>query len=145
MGKTKAVEGEVLQQAPGRPLLYKTAEDMEVIINAYFEDCKKRDVPFTVSGLADELDMDRRTLLDYSKRDEFLPTIKRAKRKVERHLEERMLASNGIVAGVIFNAKNNFGWVDKTEVDNNVKVVQPIVGGLAKAELDEGDDANNDD
>lgn len=143
--KTKSVEGEIVAKHPGgRPLLYKTPEDMERVIDAYFADCVQRDVPFTISGLADELDMDRKTLLNYSKRDKFLPTIKRAKRKVERHLEERMLASNGIVAGVIFNAKNNFGWVDKQEIDNKHEIVQPIVGGLAKKQLDDEQDRIDD-
>jgi hypothetical protein len=36
-----------------------------------------------------------------------------------------MLGSSGVVAGVIFNAKNNFGWVDKTESDVNLNTPTP--------------------
>lgn len=127
---------------------------MQAVIDAYFAECDPHvvehqffqkmkngqhklktmekistQVPYTMSGLAEALDMDRRTLVDYAHKDEFLPTIKKARRKVEVYVERLMLASNGVVAGVIFNAKNNFGWVDKTEQDVNVRTPQPLLAG----------------
>jgi len=60
--------------------------------------------------------MDRRTLLNYSKDDKFFPTIKKAKRKIEAYLEEKLVTDGG--TGIIFNLKNNYGWKDKQETVN---------------------------
>ena len=35
------------------------------------------------------------------------------------------------------------GYIEKSEQDQNINLVQPIVGGLAKAELDEGDEQDS--
>jgi len=109
--------------AGGRPLKYKTVEEMQAIIDAYFAEdgnayMKAGDAMIynpTMAGLAYELDLSRQGLLDYSNRDEFLDAIKRARAKVEIHLEQRL--GGNAVTGTIFNLKNNFGWKDKTETE----------------------------
>jgi len=101
----------------GRPLIFKSAEELQTAIDAYFAKCDKLNEPYTISGLAYDMGIDRKTLLNYSKRDEFFPTIKKARDKVEVYVEKLMLKSSGVVAGVIFNAKNNFDWKDKSEVE----------------------------
>jgi hypothetical protein len=101
----------------GRPLKFTSPEVMQAAIDDYFTKCDDNHEPYTMSGLAYELDMDRRSLLNYSKKDDFLPTIKKARNRVEVSVEKLMLKSSGVVAGVIFNAKNNFDWRDKTEQD----------------------------
>ena len=106
-----------------RPVLYKTPEQMQEVIDAYFQantfetehGIVKR---YTMSGLANALGMARQSLCNYAQKDEFLDTVKRARAEVEECLEQH-LYGNG-VAGVIFNLKNNFGWKDKTEQDINV-------------------------
>ena len=70
-----------------------------------------------MSGLAVSLGIDRRTLLNYSNKEEFFPTIKAARDKVEADVEERMNDEQTFTPGLIFNAKNNFGWKDGTEQD----------------------------
>lgn len=106
----------------GRPAKFKNAAEMQAAIDYYFEDCKERKAPLTMSGLALALGFEsRQSLVDYKSRgDEFSDTIKEARKKVEMSVEERMLSSTGVVAGVIFNAKNNFGWRDKQEIDQTV-------------------------
>lgn len=49
-----------------------------------------------------------------------------------------MLASSGVVAGIIFNAKNNFGWVDKTEQALTVNTEKPMLGAAVQLEPDDG-------
>ena len=100
-----------------RPKIYTSVEVMEKDIKKYFDECDKKDKPYTMSGLAYALDMDRRTLLNYSKNEQFFLTIKKAKQKVEQQLEENLyrLGNN---SGIIFNLKNNFGWIDKIESNN---------------------------
>lgn len=101
----------------GRPKIYQNVEDMQRDIDAYFDYCDKTSKPYTICGLANALDIDRKTLLNYSKDEEFFHTIKKAKQKVQQELEENLyrLGNN---SGIIFNLKNNFGWKDKLEVQN---------------------------
>lgn len=105
----------------GHPPKFTSAEDLQAAIDAYFDKCDEKHEPYTMSGLAYDLDMDRKTLLNYSKKDEFFHTVKKARNKVEVSVEKLMLKSSGVVAGVIFNAKNNFDWKDKKEEDINLK------------------------
>lgn len=122
-----------MKHAGGRPLLYKTAEDMQKVIDEYFDYCDNRikeihdkegstvaitvPEPYTMSGLAYALGMDRRSIIEYKNRDEFFPTIKRARSKVERDVERRLLEGTNGATGAIFNLKNNFGWRDQRDVD----------------------------
>ena len=101
----------------GRPLKYKSVAEMQKAIDRYFDTCDKEGRPYTVTGLAMELDLDRRSLVNYSERDEFFPTIKKAKARVEQYIEEHMYSAN--VTGLIFNLKNNFGWVDRQEIEQH--------------------------
>ena len=115
----------------GRPPLYNSAEEMDSLIEEYFNDPSVMfvngdgQVIFrpTMAGLAYHLGMDRRSLLNYSKKEEFFPSIKRAKDRVEAALEANLY--NNSVTGTIFNLKNNFGWVDKTEQERYGKGGEP--------------------
>ena len=119
----------------GRPLIFKSPEDLEQKIEEYFTYCDNRirhvfdkksgsvievidPEPYTMSGLAYALGIDRDTLLNYSKKEEFFGTLKKAKDKVHSDVERRLMESNP--TGAIFNLKNNFGWKDRTEVEATV-------------------------
>lgn len=102
----------------GRPHKYENVEDMERAIEEYFMRCDTDGLPYTVSGLALALGMTRETLLRYEEKDSFSDTIKKAKQKIEEYVETRLFVS-GIATGVIFNLKNNFGWKDKQEIEQN--------------------------
>ena len=107
----------------GRPLKYKTVKALKEAIDKYFNDeeekaAEKDKLPiFTMSGLAYAMGIDRKTLLSYSHKDEFLPTIKNARERVEQQMEHNMLSGSGSTTGYIFSFKNNFGWNDKTEME----------------------------
>ncbi|MGG4217303.1 terminase small subunit [Paenibacillus jamilae] len=110
----------------GRPLKFQSVEELQIKIDDYFESCHNDagDLirPYTITGLALALDTSRKVLLDYEKRDDdYSYTIKKAKLKIENFAEESLFTSKQ-TAGVIFNLKNNYGWVDKQEskVDANV-------------------------
>lgn len=100
-----------------RPKIYTSIKEMENDIEKYFVECDEKEKPYTMSGLAYSLDMDRRTLLNYSKDEKFFPTIKKAREKVEQQLEENALTGKANATFTIFNLKNNFNWQDKTEVE----------------------------
>lgn len=106
--------GEVEKHAGGRPLKYKNLEEIQPLIDAYFINTPVTQQ--TITGLALALDTDRVTLINYGKRDEFFNAIKTAKTKVENAYELSLRVRGS--AGDIFGLKN-FGWTDKTEVENS--------------------------
>lgn len=112
-------------------LIYKSVDELQEAIDSYFQSKRKETdsgIVFrpTLTGLAIALGIDRKTLYNYSRRDDYFPTIKRAKDIVEEALEENLYGNS--VTGTIFNLKNNFGWVDKYENDNNDKLTVTIAG-----------------
>jgi len=102
----------------GRPRKFNSPEEMQALMDAYFDKCEdeERGEPPTVTGLCLALDIDKATLLNYEKREEFLYTVKKAKLRIEKYLELSLFRT-AQVAGIIFNLKENFGWKDKSEVD----------------------------
>ena len=101
--------------AGGRPQYYKTPEDLQAAIDAYFAD---PDCDFTITGLAIDCGFEsRQSFYDYEKMDEFSYIIKKARAFVERAYEKKL--SSNTVTGAIFALKN-MGWKDKSEVDQTV-------------------------
>lgn len=96
--------------AGGRPLKYKTPEEMQTAIDTYFKTAEKP----TVCGLALELGFcDRSSILDYQAKNKFFPTIKKAKMRIQKYYEEYLTGHNA--AGPIFALKN-FGWRDTRDI-----------------------------
>ena len=115
-----------------RPKLYDDVKKLQKDIDKYFKMCDEKEKPYTMSGLALSLGMDRRSLLRYEELyDEFCPTVKKAKQRVEAQLEENLyrLGNN---SGVIFNLKNNFNWKDKMEVETNKEQLNKVEELLTK-------------
>lgn len=106
------------KHAGGRPPKYTNKEELEKKINEYFNQCDRDNDPYTVTGLALALDIDRRTLLNYGEKEEFFPTIKKAKLRVENYLEKRLIKDSS-TTGIIFNLKNNYDWKDKQEIEHS--------------------------
>ena len=138
----------------GRPLKYKTAEQLQAAIDEYFTYCDNRiqqvyskklgevieiinPEPYTMAGLAYAIGMDRTSLFNYSKREQFFDTIKRARDKVQTDVERRLMED--APTGAIFNLKNNFGYVDQKQIDAKVEQVTPILGGNTKGDINEGE------
>lgn len=112
----------------GRPLKFDDVKELEKKIDEYFKDESNK--PYTITDLAVWLDCDRKTLTNYEKRDDFFPTIKRAKTKIEAEIEKCALLGLYNPTFSIFNMKNNFGWQDKHEVDttssNRVQIINDL-------------------
>ncbi len=121
----------------GQPPKYTDPEVVAEIIEEYFNNCTythpdtKQEISRpTMGGLAIALDMDRRSLLNYSKKKKFFPTIKKARDRVEEALERNLYSQS--VAGTIFNLKNNFGWKDKQETEHTVNGLGELLGQLTE-------------
>jgi hypothetical protein len=109
----------------GQPMAFKTVKELEERVDSFFtsddaflinykEGVEERTFAPTISGLALHLGVDRRTIVNYSNKEEYFPTIKKARARIEAHLEKKLFGNN--VTGLIFNLKNNFDWKDKSEV-----------------------------
>lgn len=133
----------------GRPLKFKTVEELQAAIDEYFDYCDNRTrkvwkektqeellisdpAPYTMSGLARRLGISRRTLVNYTHKKKFFPTIRDARARVEEDVETRLMETRN-ERGAQFNLKNNFGWVDKNETDLTTKGKPiPLLGGITK-------------
>jgi len=135
------------KHAGGRPLIFKSVEELSKKIDEYFDYCDNRLVqgydnktneqfayispePYTMSGLAYYLGIDRKTLINYCDKNEFFHTVKKARDRVEMDIDRRLNDKREFTPGLIFNLKNNFDWKDKTEVDNNIRIPKPILDDL---------------
>jgi hypothetical protein len=130
----------------GRPLKFKTVEELKIKIDAYFESCyitvkdekgmfyKKNIRPLTVTGLAVALKCDRDTLLNYSKNEDFFGTIHEAKTLIQQFAEESLWQPK-ITAGIIFNLKNNWGWKEKSEIETINHNINESIENLTDTEL----------
>ena len=109
----------------GQPMAFKTTGELEEKVESFFtsEDAyiinekdgvEEKIFAPTISGLALHLGVDRRTIVNYSNKEEYFPTIKKARARIEAHLEKKLFGNN--VTGLIFNLKNNFDWKEKSEV-----------------------------
>lgn len=108
----------------GRPLNFKSVEELQQKIDNYFNSCDEENEPITITGLALALDTTRETLCDYEEKDEFSDTVKRAKLRVHNAYEKRLVRRGN--SGDIFALKN-FGWKDKSEVDNTINLKNALV------------------
>lgn len=121
-----------LKNKGGRPLKFKTVEELQKAVDEYFIWCDNRTkkiwiektqsealvsdpAPYTMSGLARRLDLSRKSLINYKRRTKYLHTIKEARMRVHEDVETRLMDKGGV--GPIFNLKNNFGWKDESRQD----------------------------
>jgi hypothetical protein len=114
------VGSDVQKHAGGRPLKFKSPEEMEEKGLAYFKECEEKKELITITGLALALDTNRQTLCSYEDNDEFADTIKRLKGMVEHSYEKRMWTSNNPAAGIF--CLKNLGWTDRQDIDINAKL-----------------------
>ena len=119
---------------------YKTVEEMQAVIDQYFEDCKGEPIigddgqliidkygqpfiinahPPTVTGLALALAFtSRQALLNYQAKKAFVDTVLRAKARIEAYAEERLFDRDG-QRGAEFSLKYNFRWADEKKQDED--------------------------
>ncbi|MDD3231137.1 MAG: terminase small subunit [Oscillospiraceae bacterium] len=144
----------------GRPRKYKSAEQMQVAIDAYFKKCEGTPLldekhnpvlnksgypitfnrkPPTVTGLALALGFNsRQALLNYQARSKsFNDALMRAKSRCEEYTESRLYDKEGS-NGAQFSLRNNFkGWSEHPEAQQSAVTVEddPLTKSL-KEELE---------
>jgi hypothetical protein len=93
------------------PVLNNAGEQVEN--TTYYE------IP-SITGLCLHIGISAETWNEYSKKEEFSEPIMRAKKIIEKYNVEQLYRKEQ-VNGIMFNLKNNFGWVDKQEIDNTIR------------------------
>ena len=133
----------------GRPPIYETKEELQKLIDDYFEECNGNPFfdddgkpwrtdkgyiiyrvppkPPTVTGLALALGLaSRQALLNYQNREEFNDTVTRAKLRIEEYAEQRLFDRDG-VNGAKFSLINNFkGWRDKPKDETELEALSKL-------------------
>lgn len=141
----------------GRPPKYKTPEEMQERIDAYFEECKGHPLldadgiavrdkfgypiildakPLTVTGLALALGFTSRlALLSYQAKPSFREIVERAKLRIENYAEMRLYDKDG-ANGARFNLQNNFkGWdVDKAAQEEGKSAAVTIICDIPRVQ-----------
>src|SRR3954452_6749963 len=141
----------------GRPLKFETVEQLDLAIQNYFAECDPHTTqalvetgrdskgnmlfdtrtvlteqkPYTMAGLARALGLDRKTLLNYKKRDEYFPSIQAAIDRCEEYAESQLYGP--YANGAKFNLQNNYTgkyqpWTDKQVIagDPDAPLANPM-------------------
>ena len=138
----------------GKPPKYKSADEMQIKIDEYFDVCNGKPFlddngnpafsdkgiplyitpprPPTMCGLALYLGFaSRQSLLDYkAKNSQYLDTITRAKSRVEEYAETRLYDRDGS-RGAEFNLRTNFGWRESKDADSGNGIIEALIKGLS--------------
>ena len=147
-------------------LKFKTPEEMQEKIDAYFEDCKGHPLtdengniildkygqpiilgvkPLTVTGLALALGFaTRQSLLDYEGKGQFRSMIQQAKLRIENYAEMRLYDKEGS-NGAKFNLQNNFrNWeADKPKQDDKRGPAVNIICDIPRVSVQATDGENS--
>jgi len=103
----------------GRPPVWKSPEELQSKVNAYFADCESRERKPCIAGLAYWCDVDRHTIYNYEEKTEYFHIIKKARDYILAGLEETMIHGEG-GGGAIFLAKN-YGYTDQRNIVHDVQ------------------------
>jgi len=99
---------------------FQTREQLAAAVISFFEECEQNKEHPTMAGLALHLGFSSRmSLVNYNKEsgyEEHWEVVNYARLQIEAYLERRLPDLKSNVAGLIFNLKNNFNWVDKQEI-----------------------------
>ena len=112
------------QRLRGRPLKFKTRQELIDAIQKYLKDTKQEEL--TVTGLCLAIGTSRVVLDDYQKRDKYKDIVTEAKLIIENSYELSLRRRGR--SGDIFALKN-FGWTDRSESDIKIS------GGLSLTNL----------
>lgn len=102
----------------GRPKKWKSAKELQALMDDFFDDCKKEGYPPTVEGLCVFLRCDKQTILNYQEKDEFADIIYFTKMKIASHVMGRAMKGEINPTIAIWISKNHYeGYEDKSKTE----------------------------
>lgn len=105
----------------GRPPMFESPEQMQRLIDEYFEYIRSENEPPTITGLCLYLGFDsRQSFYDYGSIKEFSYTIKKARLRIENEYEKNAQFAKTPTFHIF--ALKNLGWSDKVEIDNTHRI-----------------------
>jgi hypothetical protein len=106
----------------GRPRLFKTPAEFASKAEEYFASLEDDDKRPTLAGLCYFMGFcDKESFSHYANYgEEFSRTIKKTQLRIEADRHNRLIGKDTFTPGVIFDLKNNHGWVDKQEMEVTV-------------------------
>jgi hypothetical protein len=110
----------------GKPLKFKTPEDLQAKIDEYFKWADDNERPYTLERLACFLDCETDTIRNYEARDEYFGAIKKARRFIIASKVEKLESRDYATAGLIFDLGNNAGYTNKhnqDQSDRNITII----------------------
>ena len=115
----------------GRIPKFETPEQLDTMMAQYFEEVKNNKEHPTLTGLALALGIDRKTLMNYSSKDDFLPIINKAKELILKYTEQMLIDKSKFTPWQIFYLKNNF----KEDYQDRIEVKNEHSGSISLVEL----------
>lgn len=106
----------------GRPLRWKTPEELRDVIQEYLDNTPFEQ--YSVTGLALAIGASKQLINDYQKREGYGAIVREAKLVIE-HSYELSMRKHGR-SGDIFALKN-FGWIDQHDITSGQKPLNLIV------------------
>jgi hypothetical protein len=132
----------IMSEAPvinkgGRPPVYKTPEEMQEVIDRYFETTKSPVIhkngveyipgPYTMTGLAIALGFtSRQALWNYEGKEGFVDVVARARARVIEYAEGRLYDKDGSNGAKFALGNFNDGWSDKTTVEHTGNIIHSM-------------------
>ena len=117
---------------------YQTPDEMQIVIDNYFADCKKRDAKYTMSGMRNFLGFACDSqIADYkSDHPEFSEVINHARSIVEQQREEDLSDPNTKNSrGIGMVMQNCHGWKNQQTIEV-VGAVREMAEQIAKAAME---------
>jgi len=140
----------------GRPPKFTSVDELEFMIEQYFTLCESKPYldeygepmmdkhgnvivmpgkPPTITGLALHLGFNGRSAFKaYNAKKEFMPTITRAKARIEEYAEGRLYDKDGCRGAMFYLSLNADGWKEskESETDITLNLVSNILDEVKK-------------
>lgn len=102
----------------GKPRTFNSVQELQEKIDEFYEYCEARELPLSIERLATFLEVDRKTIYNYEKRDEYFHTIQTVRQRIMADLMEKGLTGAINSTFGIFCLKN-YGYSDRQDITTN--------------------------
>jgi hypothetical protein len=106
----------------GRPPRFKTVEELDELIDAYFEHCETKGKPALIVGFQNYAELPESTYREYKNKEGFSRSLARLKKKAEESLLLGGLTGEYNASITRLIASHNFGITETTNQNINADV-----------------------